>query len=95
MIDLPAKKQRSNPDFEEDLAVLSAEEDAGFDDFDEFFLAEDKTGPSIDQVLAEKLTAGLCRKADKEMLAKLIIIKKKFPRPGNITNLKTPTINEK
>ena len=50
MIDLPAKKQRSNPDFEEDLAVLSAEEDAGFDDFDEFFLAEDKTGPSIDQV---------------------------------------------
>ena len=86
MIDPPAKTQRSNLDFEEDLAVLSAEEDAEFDDCDEFFLAHDKTGPSIDQVLAEKVNAGLCRKADKEMLGKLI--KKKFPRPGNITNSK-------
>ena len=65
-----------NLDFEEDLTVLSAEEDAEFDDFDEFFLAQDKTGPSIDQVLAEKVNAGLCRKADKEMLGKLM--KKSF-----------------
>ena len=43
VIDPPAKKQRSNLDFEEDLAVLSAVEDAEFDNFDEFFLAQDKT----------------------------------------------------
>ena len=89
MIDPPAKKQKTNLDFDEDLAVLSAEEDAELDDFDEFILAQDKTGPSIDQVLAEKVNAGLYRKADK-MLGKLI---KKFPLPGNIRNLKTPAIN--
>ena len=65
---------------EEDLTVLSAEEGAEFGDFDEFFLAHIKTGPSIDQVLAEEVIAGLCRKADKEMLRKLI--EKKCPRPG-------------
>ena len=77
MIDPPAKKQRSSLDCEEDPAVLSAEEDAEFHDFDE--LAQDKTGPSIDHVLAEKVNTGLCRKADTEMLGKLI---EKFPRPG-------------
>ena len=71
-----------------------AEEDAEFDDFDEFFLAQDKTGPSIDQVLAENVNASLCRKTDREMVGNLIIIKKikKFSRPGNIPNLKTPVI---
>ena len=91
VIDLPAKKQRSNLDFEEGLAVLSAEEDTEFDDFDEFFLAQYKTGPSIDHVLAEKVNASLCRKADKEMLGTLI---KKFPLPGNIRNIKTPAMNK-
>ena len=68
-----------------------AEEDAEFDEFDEFFLAQDKTGPGIDQVLAKKVNAVLCRKADTEMLGRLI---KKFPRPGIIANLKTPAINK-
>ena len=36
------KKRICNLGFEEDLAVLSAEEDAEFDDFDKFFLAQDK-----------------------------------------------------
>ena len=54
-------------------------------------LAQDKTGPNIDQVLAENVNAGLCRKVDKEMLGKLI---KKFQRPGSIANLKTPVINK-
>ena len=91
IIDPPAKKQRSNLHFEEDLAVFSAEEDAEFDDFDLFFVAQDKTGSSMDQVLAEKVNAGLCRIADMEMLGKLI---KNFPRPGNIPDLKTRTINK-
>ena len=91
IIDPPAKKQRSNLHFEEDLAVFSAEEDAEFDDFDLFFVTQDKTGSSMDQVLAEKLNAGLCRKADKEMLGKLI---KNFPRPGNIPDRKTRTKNK-
>ena len=85
MIDPPAKTHRSNLDFEEDLTVLSAEEDAEYEDFDWFFLAEDKIGSSIDQVLAEEVDAGLCRKADKEMLGKLIFFL--IPCPGNITNL--------
>ena len=63
MIDPPAKKQRSNLDFEEDLAVLSAVEDAEFDNFDEFFLAQDKTWPSIDHVLTEKVNAGFAVQA--------------------------------
>ena len=49
MIDLPAKKQKPNLDFEEELAVLPAEEDVEFDDFGEFFLSQDKTGPIIYQ----------------------------------------------
>ena len=77
---------RSNLDLEEDLAVLSAEEGAEFDDFDEFFLAQVKTGPSIGPVLTEKVNAGLCRKVDKEMLGKLI--KNKCPPSGNITKPK-------
>ena len=44
MIDPPAKKQKTNLDFDEDLAVLSAEEDAELDDFDEFILAQIKLG---------------------------------------------------
>ena len=91
MIDPPAKKQKPHLDFEEDLAVLYVEEDVEFDDFDEFFLAQDKTRPSIDQVLAEKVNAGLCRKGDREMLGELI---KKFPRPGNILNHKTHVMNK-
>ena len=78
IIDPPAKKQRSNLDFEEDLAVLSAEQEAEFNDFGEFILAQDKTGPSIDQVLAEKVNAGLCRKAHKQVLGKLIKKKLSF-----------------
>ena len=86
IIDPPAKKQRYNLDLEEDFSDLSAEEGAEFGDFDEFFLAQVKTGPSIDQVLTEEVNAVLFRKADKEMLRELI--EKKCPRPGNITTPK-------
>ena len=97
MVDRSAKKQRSNLDFEEDLALLSfflsfvfsffrsffpsfflfAEGDEESYDFDDFFLALDQTGPNTQQASAEKVNAGLCRNADREMLGELL---KKFPQ---------------